>query len=43
MISDGFHDYADNDGSTVAFLKDYVNTVNPNLKIFSVDLKGYGQ
>ena len=43
MISEGFEDYADNDGSTIDFLKDYVNSVNPDLKIFSVDLKGYGQ
>ena len=42
MISEGFEDYADNDGSTIDFLKDYVNSVNPDLKIFSVDLKGYG-
>ena len=43
MISDGFNDFSDHDGSPVDFLKDYVNTVNPNMKIFSVDLKGYGQ
>jgi len=43
MISDGFEDYADKDGSTIEYLKNYVNSVNPNLKIFSVDLKGYGQ
>ena len=42
MISDGYQDYSDKDGSTIEYLKDYIKTVNQNLKIFSVDLKGYG-
>ena len=38
MLSDGFIDLRDLKGSTIEYLKDYVQNVNPNLKVFSIDL-----
>ncbi|KAL4453468.1 hypothetical protein ABPG74_017675 [Tetrahymena malaccensis] len=43
MIANGYSDIRQGQNSVLNSIKNYKNEVNPNLKIFAVDLQGYGK
>lgn len=43
MIADGYSDIAVKGNSIVKSIKKYKDEVNPHIKIFAIDLEGYGK